>query len=273
MTGMSDVFYLYESGLPIRQISVKTNISRYKVRQMLVKGGYYIRTSKEGRKLILPHINHNAFSIVNSHEVAYWIGFLAADGNIYKNRVKIMLAERDTGHIMKFKEFLKSKYKICKNITNLNGKKFVSVGFGFTSEIMTNHLERHGIVPNKSKTLTLSKKIPDKFINSYVLGLCDGDGCFSVGKTGQITFVLTASKNIAEEVQSLLIKNCGVSKTKIRQYKHSPCTFSLVYHGNKQVKNIVQFLYNEHLTCLDRKKILVTNHFSKLDKSFQLNHP
>lgn len=255
---------LYSGGAAIRKISLITKISRYKIRQILVKNGYDIRSSAAGQRLTLPNINHNIFSRVNSKEIAYWIGFLAADGNIYRNRLKLMLAERDIGHIIKFRLFLQSEHKILKNISRLNGKEFVQVGLGFASNIMVSDLEKHGIIPNKSKTLALSNNIPNKYINSYILGLCDGDGCFSVGKDGQITFVLTGSKNVAFGVQDILVKTCGVNRTKIRQYKHSPCTFSLVYHGNKQVKKIVQFLYNKHLTCLDRKKTLIVNHFPEL---------
>ena len=85
----------------------QAGISPYKVKQILIKHGIHIRTYSEAaiesniqrRKYI---VNENYFN-TQSHNMAYLLGFFAADGSISKdsNEIKITLSSVD-------KDFLQS---------------------------------------------------------------------------------------------------------------------------------------------------------------------
>ena len=45
------------------------------------------------------------FSSIQNQETAYWLGFLAADGSIFENKLVIGLSAKDTEHLEKFKVF------------------------------------------------------------------------------------------------------------------------------------------------------------------------
>ena len=53
--------------------------------------------------------DHTAFNRIDTEEKAYWLGFFAADGNIYekRNSIQIRLKSTDANHLEKFCRFLK----------------------------------------------------------------------------------------------------------------------------------------------------------------------
>lgn len=53
-------------------------------------------------------INHNVFSSINENN-CYWAGFIASDGCVYKNFVKVVLHDTDAEHLVKLYNFLNSQ--------------------------------------------------------------------------------------------------------------------------------------------------------------------
>lgn len=74
------------------------------------KGGY-----KGYRKY---NVDHNYFEVINSYNKAYIIGFIATDGNIYRNvnnsmdLLQIGLSIKDLDHLTKINSLLSSTYPI-----------------------------------------------------------------------------------------------------------------------------------------------------------------
>ncbi len=246
----NQIIKLYSLNISQREIGKILKINRQTIRKYLSKHKIHIKSSGEMNSL---PINHYSFSKITSHEIAYWIGFLASDGNIYNNMIKLMLSTVDKDHILKFKQFLKSEHKILFNTNKIGSKIFTQCGISFRSNKICKDLAKHNIISNKSKTLQLSKKIPSKYISSYLLGIFDGDGCISISNN-QANITLTSSKEVCYKVQNILIKKCGISQNKIKSYKKSPNTFALRYNGNKQVSRILQYLYSNSPIWLERKK-------------------
>ena len=118
---------------------------------------------------------------------------------------------------------------------------------------MKTDLAKHNVVPNKSKTLQLSQMIPTEFENSYLLGIIDGDGSFFMDKGSQMHFNLIGSKSEIESIQSILIKNCNVAKTVLRQEPRSKEMYYLNYGGNGVLGRIVSYLYANSPIRLERK--------------------
>ena len=56
----------------------------------------------------------------DSHAKYYWLGFLAADGNVAKNeaRVRIELKDNDEAHLYKFLDFFGSNSPLTYRVNN-----------------------------------------------------------------------------------------------------------------------------------------------------------
>lgn len=108
---------LYLQGdLSLTQISKKLQCSRGHLGEYIKSQGYIVinRQNDNGT-------NDNIFSLIDTEEKAYWLGFLYADGYIRKgenNHISIVLQQRDINHLVKFKKFLNSPAKVSDKIVN-----------------------------------------------------------------------------------------------------------------------------------------------------------
>ena len=73
-------------------------------------------------------VNEKYFDKINSQEKAYWLGFLWADGSIYKtatrssgnNRLNITQQKSEIDHLKKFKKSINCDYDIKVKKTNVD---------------------------------------------------------------------------------------------------------------------------------------------------------
>lgn len=115
---------------------------------------------------------------INSQTFKYFLGWMAADGNISKTYRNISLSITDEEIILKFKEYFpESKLYIQpkKNQKTMYQLMICSTKFG-------KELEKFGITPNKTKTLN----IPSEMWNTdFVRGFFEGDGHIRNTKNGK----------------------------------------------------------------------------------------
>lgn len=108
-------------------------------------------------------INENFFKEINTPEQAYWLGFLDADGYVYRNKIILALQKQDESTIKKFLTSIGSNKSIKYKTVLFDGKKechqaYVSVD----SIVMVQDLAKYGCTTKKSLVLApptfLSKK-------------------------------------------------------------------------------------------------------------------
>lgn len=140
--------------------------------------GRFQKDSQHRRKY---KINHNFFKNIDTEEKAYWLGFIAADGNvrsvvtdkIHRYTLSITLRESDRHHLEKFRDVLYrgDKPKITKNRS------------GCVLEVSSKqnyyNLVNAGICDRKSLTLTFPT-IQNALLKHFIRGYFDGDGWISV---------------------------------------------------------------------------------------------
>lgn len=95
---------LYNNNVSLRQIAEKTHHSRKSITQMLEH--LNIKTTY-GNHYKYNSLDENFFSVIDTDEKAYWLGFLYADGCILtpkygEQSVKLTVAEQDCDIIEKF---------------------------------------------------------------------------------------------------------------------------------------------------------------------------
>jgi hypothetical protein len=249
--------YLKGEGSPT--LGKRYGISPETIRNILNRNGIPRRSkSDNGRLSSNFDIDESVFDTIDSHEKAYWLGFLITDGNIYNGTISLHLAIKDIEHLYLFRTFMKSNH-----LVHEIHRTHDSCRIRFKSQKLCTSLAKHGIVPNKSFVTEFAKNIPKEFLSSYVLGILDGDGCFRINKAcNTLMFTITsASSDFIRELQALLISECFLNKTKISKYKNK---HTLIYAGTKQIFRICCFIYQTNTSHLARKKKIAIDHIKKM---------
>lgn len=113
-----------------------------------------------------------------SHEMAYVLGFLFADGYVMTNTrgsAYFCFCSTDREIILKIRNALESNHKIGKRTSKVkNWKPLYVLQIG--SKEVCLRLETYGIFQNKSLNLQFPEQIPKKFLGDLVRGYFDGDG-------------------------------------------------------------------------------------------------
>jgi len=110
-------------------------------------------------------------------EMAYVLGFFAADGSMIKNNRGAHFIEfhiTDKELLYDIRKVMDSNHKISERFRGVNYKMGYRLQVG--SKDMFNDLLKLGFCQNKSLTLKFPI-VPKKFLHHFVRGYFDGDGC------------------------------------------------------------------------------------------------
>lgn len=196
----------------------------------------------------------NVFETIDTEEKAYWLGFLYADGCVYKSGnvyvIEVGLSFNDVGHLIKFKNFLKSDHPL--NLKNRKGYK--SCAITIRNQKMASDLMTKGCVPNKSLTLTFPSDeiVPKRLKHHFIRGYFDGDGCVygsENNRTYSVSFVGT--DEFLTEMQTVLFDELKLTKTAIKKSKGK--AYETAWGGIENCGKLFQYLYNDCTICLYRK--------------------
>jgi hypothetical protein len=237
----------------------------FKKRNLPYKKGLHSKTKYQ--KLS----NHNYFSLINSHEKAYLLGILYADGWIRKEKNEIGLSLKCSD--IKIIEYLKqsigseNKLSIQKN----------QVHFSFSSKKIVDDLLNLGLKRSKTYKQLSLPNIEKEYLNSFVLGFLDGDGWISVSKLNVQIGICSCLDNILEEIKIYLLENninskIYCDKRSLKNEKHKDL-YSLVISDNKSKKLFLKLIYKDSSLYLNRKyqKMLNANTVlnSKISKGLE----
>lgn len=220
----------YQAGEAIKTIARRYRHSPGTIRQALVDAGIPIRSLSEA--VWRYPIVDDTFAQIDTPEKAYWLGFLYADGNVYRGPmgtrhiVQLCLAARDVTHVERFRAFLGSETRPLYSEHGGDAVRFI-----VDNERLASDLIRLGCTPRKSLTLQFptEEQVPVQYRSSFILGYFDGDGSIYVsGDKWMWQVVGTHAFN--RGVQNELVTMAGLSRTKLSVEKRSP-GHSLSYLG------------------------------------------
>lgn len=195
--------------------------------------------------------NRDKFEVIDSEEKAYWLGFILADGSIFKNELRIKLSEKDRKHLVKFINFMESNGEnglhIQEETHGITGNKLVKVVC--CDKKLVSDLKKYGLEQNKSMREKPYLDLPEEYIPHYIRGILDGDGSiYSDLKT--ISFV--GSQDVLEFIKSILQNKLKVRDNKLQTHGK---IFKIQWNSRKDKKRICRYLYensNEN-SRLERK--------------------
>jgi len=200
--------------------------------------------------------------VIDTEEKAYWLGMMAADGNVATGRpvLKLAFASKDRDHLLSFGSALQSTHSIS-DYTN-NGHKVAELVV--SSPQLTKGLAQHGVGPRKTFVLKWPDFLSAELLRHYLRGFFDGDGTLSANPRSRIRkrdgvrpitlgWSILGNEAFCLEAQRYLVEKTGVGKTKLNTPKHSPSIRYLIYGGTRQVSRIFHFMYDDATVWLHRK--------------------
>lgn len=238
-----EIIKLYDgdSHYSIQSIAETLSISPSAVWRCLRKNSII----KEDNSFKKFNYNENRFKNIRTEADAYWLGFLFADGynNVIKHEVELTLQYEDVNIVNSFKSYIGDG-----KIKKVMKSGFPQAQYRFVNKTISNNLEKHGCIMNKSFTKEFPE-IQNKLIRHFIRGYFDGNGNVTISNN-TITFkIYTASKNFAYSLKNILEEELN---TNINIHKRKNI-YELSKTEKASVKKFCQYIYKYSKIKLERK--------------------
>ena len=257
---MEEMIYLYTSG-------IEKNTSNLDRKYNLAKGSCYNNLKRRNLlkysiKEYLLTLNQNYFNTIDTEDKAYFLGLIAADGHIYKNRniISLSLCKEDGYDLLT--EFLKkinsnTKINLYKD-KRTDYKRKETCSIHLSSKILKESVIKLGILPDKTKNLKFPI-IKNSLVKHFIRGFIDGDGCYYYRNNILYTSIV-GTYDFLISLQKIINNNIQCNMTKL--IKHKTGVYYLCYAHN-DTKKLRNWLYENSTIYMKRKKEYVLNKTNK----------
>lgn len=259
------------SGMTSKEVAEKYNTSRENINAILKRRNI----ERRGTTYVY---NTHFFDVIDTEEKAYFLGFIYADGCVFRNELKISINKRDIDILKKLKVCMQSNSKIHYK-TNITDSGFISdiATINMSHKNLKNSLLSHGVVENKTfKIMFPYNSIPDSLLKHFIRGYFDGDGCISFYTVNELirtkkidknskrysnnakkySISITGTINFLESLRKIFQDKCNQpvsAKLTDRFPERGTNIRTLSITGRIQVLTILDWLYCDSNIHLDRK--------------------
>lgn len=267
----------YASGISSCGLAKKWGLSRTTIVDILRRQGVETRSRSVSQRRHT--LDDSVFDEVTD-DTAYWVGFLMADGCVWRNTISLGLSLVDIGHLHKFRDFLKSSHPIrTLPATSSHGVKHrkAQARIKVASSRIVQRLAEFGVVPRKSHTAEVQILEDNRH---FWRGVIDGDGTISCRQESRTSrpaprVSVVGSRRLVGQFARYAARSAGgcVADRKIQQ--KSP-TVSVIGLQGRAAESLVDLLYGECGVALDRKKRVADEVLSKVavwDSWFPVDGP
>ena len=227
------------------------------VRKVLIENNIHIRSLAEANKANA--INTRKYKVNDdyfdkeSHNMAYILGFLAADGTVSRNgnRIKIGLSSVDRGFLESIRKELGIESSIFDYETS-NG--YLVSELSFTSSKIKQKLCEYNVIPGKTETFTFPTNLNKEYWIDFIRGYFDGDG--SVGTAGPSAIrwqICSHRPHVLETIVNFLYEEYNIPKVSIQKNKKGNSFLYTIQYSNNSTRKIYQILYTDNSLYLPRK--------------------
>lgn len=252
-----EVIKMYSSdNLPSSIIALKYLNNKSKddvVLRFLKKHNVKIKNKNSIRNKSCKKVNEDYFNTIDSHEKAYWLGFLYADGCIsYRGNTpyRITLTQKEDGPIKDFKDAIQSEHNILysKFFDKRQNKIYNRCQIQVSSKKFAAHVYNTGL-HGKNNYATKFPIILNEFQNSFIRGLFDGDGSVVIKNKdiSKMNIDFLGTESILKTIRHILISQLNIKIRKITPFVTNP-TGSLCYmqFSNKtDLVRLIDFIYKD----------------------------
>lgn len=231
----------------LREFGKAYDVSQQTITRLMDHYGVQRTKPNNGNKK--HYFNECYFKAIDSEEKAYWLGFIYADGCVYKGtgcslRLQINLKYDDISHLRRFQKAIGSDYTI--QVKDIDKYKVALLKINSTK--MCKDLINLGVVEKKSLVCSFPS-ISEEYYSHFIRGLFDGDGCVSatISDNFKKNVEIVGSVNLISRVAEIL---------NLKYYNSNGREYLLVVRAssNKDILRMHEFLYKDARVYLQRKK-------------------
>jgi hypothetical protein len=193
--------------------------------------------------------NQTFFDLIDTEAKAYWLGFLYADGYVYKSQKQVSLnaSKKDTKHIQKFALIFSKQIRKTKGV--YPGVRVILSSMRLTKSLMDKGIVNKKSLINSSRVLD---SIPITLLNHFMRGYFDGDGYIGTLKiTNESRFVLCGMSLFLERVMKYIRESTSIESGSI--YKDGKI-YKLQVGGRNNLIRLREWLYKDATVFLERKQ-------------------
>lgn len=249
----------------VNAIGRDLDVAGLTIQKHLKKMGVKIRNPQEAKRECRAYnVNDNYFKI-QSHNMAYILGFLASDGGVSKNtnHFTIDIQRTDEEILYKIKEELKFEGPIS-HYVNSHGCKYSRLRV--CSHTIKQDLAHYGIIPQKTFTLTPPLFLDEQYFISYIRGYFDGDGCIWINyeKYSYNWYICGARKEVIEWIQQVLLNKYGIITslaTSTQTLSQGDPFYSIQVYKKETILKLFEILYIPNSIYMERKYKIMKNFY------------
>ncbi|MDE1855378.1 MAG: hypothetical protein KGH57_03630 [Candidatus Micrarchaeota archaeon] len=199
--------------------------------------------------------DHNFFKRIDTEEKAYWLGFISADGTVFRTKengrlLRLEVTRDDAKHLEKFKRAIKSEHHIYFRYHNdaRTGKHYESAELKITSVELYNDLNGLGVKTSKQFDF-----VPSSLVHHFIRGLIDGDGSFGFNYKNRNPYLgfVDGDYGMVNAVLEILKAVCRSKANHILRASENSWFFHIT--GTFQIPKILDWIYHDAHVYLERK--------------------
>jgi len=258
-----EIILLYQQGETLVKLGKRFNVNFGTVQHVLKRKNIDRRPpTVTSRKY---YWNHKFFADITTEHQAYWLGFLLADGNVFKqfdrSYLQVSLSLKDIEHLQKLAQDLGESPRTVHtyHYPNLDIARLVVYSTRIASD-----LERYGI----NIKPRIFPDIPCNLCPHIIRGYFDGDGSIGIGilasgKEYQHLTFQTNDVDVLRKINKFISENCNLNLKRLRFYKRNPNAPILTWTGKNEIKKVYRYLYANSTIYLNRKANLLAGLYPK----------
>jgi hypothetical protein len=234
----------YERGDTLTDVARQLGRSVEAVRAALVRAG--VKLIGAGDRSRRWPVDHRAFSMPLSSEAWYWLGFLAADGNVTGTRVSLGLSPASESALRRFGAFMGCPEKPLRSAAR--GRQLV---LDVHSSTVVADLALHGIRPRKTWELRASVAAAQE--PAFWLGRLDGDGSVVISPTGVPKIHLVGTRALMEQYAAFLAATALNRRPSVHRASTASILWEVAVSGDN-ARRVAMLLLQAHAVSLEAKR-------------------
>lgn len=197
---------------------------------------------------------------LESHNGAWLLGFLAADGYLPKtknaiHRIVLSLQRQDEDSLKLIAKEIDFKGPIIQYIAQ---EQYKISSLSFSSEKLRQKIESYGIINNKTFLLNDLPSLPKEYVLDFIRGYFDGDGSvYEPSDHHKIRMSLcSVNESFLQNIVNFLNENYNIPKVTIHKRFDKKSTVPLyyfIYNTNSSFQLGKLFYFNNYLSLIRKK--------------------